>query len=110
MQARAVTLRKINRPRWRCVPRGKKKRQRKKEARLTPRDTAADRRDGSCVRHRRPRKAASVARRQTEGKAAVGLCEVLGNGDGNTAALALLLHAVYTLNAAQLQAKDLQIG
>lgn len=76
----------------------------------TPRDTAADRRGGGCVRHRRPRKAASVAHRQTEGKAAVGLCEVLGNGGGNTAALALLLHAVYTLNAAQLQAKGLQIG
>lgn len=43
-------------------------------------------------------------------RAAVGLCEVLGNGGGNTAALALLLHAVYTLNAAQLQAKGLQIG
>lgn len=77
----------------------------------TPRDTAADWRDGSCVRHQRPRKAASVARRQTEGKRRRwGCVKCWGNGGGNTAALALLLHTVYTLNAAQLQAKGLQIG
>lgn len=45
-----------------------------------------------------------------KGRRRWGCVKCLGNGGGNTAALALLLHVVYTLNAAQLQAKGLQIG